>query len=349
MAFEQILANSFSQLEHVGDLFSLDQNLTDTYFVKEFDETILPGIDKIFRPVEEASGNDHADSQEDDCELPCKVGPDDCPAYCGSPCEVGQDDCPAYSKQDTDSLSCRRYCLLKQNSAAQGRTESKLKYAQKAIKEILPEGKQSERRNRFLDHLMARFGEQFDAQALLFKEQQKQHATQELINDKISFIKQYEESSRDRGKAFDYTATYSSENVSGLQKKITSLLELGYPDLTFTFDSTDAPSCICNGYNVKFTLKDTGGQIWLQGCITIPCATKEQAHAAAKERLMEEMIYTKSYKIICEGKKSKKRSKKNILFILSYLFKSATQLYVRSANIQTHSNPGKKLNNSETN
>ncbi len=305
MAFEQILANSFSQLEHVGDLFSLDPKKKDTYFVNELDETILRGIDEIFRPIEETLENSHADSQEDDCELPCEVGPDDCPAYCGSPCEVRQDDCPAYNKQETDSLSCRHYCLLKQNSATQSRTEdSTLKYAQKAVKEILPEGKQLERRNRFLDHLMARFGEQFGEQALLFQEQRKTQqeqriTTQDLIEDKVSFIKQYKESGRDRGKAFDYTAC-SSENVSGLQKKITSMLALGYPDLSFIPDSTDATSCVCEGLNVRFTLRDANDNIWLQGCITIPSATEDQAYAAAEKRLMEEMIYTKSYKIIYE-------------------------------------------------
>ncbi|MCI5137148.1 MAG: hypothetical protein D3922_01740, partial [Candidatus Electrothrix sp. AR1] len=255
-----------------------------TYFVNELDETILRGIDEIFRPIEEAS---EADSQEDDYELSCEVGPDDCPAY---------------NKQDVDKILCRHYCLLKPMAATQSRTtDSKLKYAQKAIKEILPEDKQLERRNRFLDHLMARFGEQFDEQALLFKSLQEQGiTTQELIEDKASFIKQYKESGRDRGKAFDYTATYSSENISGLQKKITSMLALGYPDLTFTLDSTDATSCVCTGYNARFTLKDASDKIWLQGCITIPCATKDQAHAAAKKRLMEEIIYTKSYEIVCE-------------------------------------------------
>jgi hypothetical protein len=274
MAFEQILANSFSQLEHVRDLFSLDQEMKESYFIKDIDETILQGVDELFKSSSELP--------EDDS-LMCLAADDD---------KKVEQDCSrcAYGGQ--------KAMPLKSNAGL---------YAQRAMDDILPKVAQTERRNRFLDHLMARFGEQFDEQALLFKEQQKQQtATQDLVNDKISFIKQYKETGPERRKAFDYTATYSSKNVSGLQKRISSLLDLGYPNLKLFFppDSVQRNPWVCNGYTVKFSLKNTTtDESWLTGCITVSSPTKDQAQAVAETRLKQEIIRTKSYKICCVGKK----------------------------------------------
>ena len=63
-----------------------------------------------------------------------------------------------------------------------------------------------ERRNRFLDHLLARFGENFGEYALLLTNAAGENVAQaRLIDDKIAFLKRYPQISHDRGKAFDYT------------------------------------------------------------------------------------------------------------------------------------------------
>lgn len=100
-----------------------------------------------------------------------------------------------------------------------------------AMTETLPEF--LERRNRFLDHIMARFGEQFDEYALLLTSLQGQQvALDNLIEDKISFLKEYPLISRERAKAFNYTKEPCSlENVAILKKRIRLLL--GCPDLEF--------------------------------------------------------------------------------------------------------------------
>jgi hypothetical protein len=87
-----------------------------------------------------------------------------------------------------------------------------------------------DRRNRFLDHLLARFAEQFtDYVLMLFSLEGDQITTgKDLIEDKIEFLREYPMVSRERGKAFNYrpedpAAVWDSDNVSGLEKRVTRL------------------------------------------------------------------------------------------------------------------------------
>ena len=108
----------------------------------------------------------------------------------------------------------------------------------------------AERRNRFLDHLLARFAESFNDFALLryqinYEEQTMERiADEELIAAKIQTLKQYPEISANRSKAFNYApqtdgfelATdqlWDTDNVSGLEKRVGSLT--GIQDLTRRF------------------------------------------------------------------------------------------------------------------
>jgi hypothetical protein len=89
------------------------------------------------------------------------------------------------------------------------------------------------RRNRFFDHIMARFGEQFNEYTLLLTNLEGQQvALDQLIKDKIAFLKAYPHISHNRGKAFNYTKTpYSPENSPGIKKRIN--LIMGHLNLTF--------------------------------------------------------------------------------------------------------------------
>src|SRR5262249_40938504 len=136
------------------------------------------------------------------------------------------------------------------------------KAAVEAMTETVPEF--YERRNRFLDHLLARFGEQFTEYALLLTGiAGKPVAQQRLIDDKISFLKRYPLISHDRAKAFNYTLQPSQGNEPGIKKRIGLLL--GYPDLTFIW--TTAPHSGGN-YSVDFRLIDGNGRPWVNGSLT---------------------------------------------------------------------------------
>lgn len=97
-----------------------------------------------------------------------------------------------------------------------------------------------ERRNRFLDHLLARFGESFNDFALLMYRINLENISlekvdpQELLDVKINTLKTYAEVSQARNLAFNYspqtdtfeldeTKLWDTDNVSGLEKRISYL------------------------------------------------------------------------------------------------------------------------------
>ncbi|HEY9115161.1 MAG TPA: YegP family protein, partial [Bacteroidales bacterium] len=84
-----------------------------------------------------------------------------------------------------------------------------------------------DRRNRFLDHVMSRFAEQFSDYALLMYHINKKKAPTELIDDKIAFLSDYPIISSERGKAFNYkneAEIWNTNNVAGLKKRLSRLL-----------------------------------------------------------------------------------------------------------------------------
>lgn len=118
------------------------------------------------------------------------------------------------------------------NELIKGFDEIKNGLDKNAVEVIAETSQEShERRNRFLDHIMARFGEQFGEYALLLTNLEGQQvALAQLIIDKIAFLRDYPRISHDRAKAFDYTNT-APDNIPALKKRIGLLL--GRPDLEF--------------------------------------------------------------------------------------------------------------------
>lgn len=79
-----------------------------------------------------------------------------------------------------------------------------------------------QRKNRFLNHLLARFAEQFtDYSLILFDVIPKGVSpTEKLVHDKQAFLQQYPRISSARGTAFDYLQPWNKANVSGLEERI---------------------------------------------------------------------------------------------------------------------------------
>jgi len=155
-----------------------------------------------------------------------------------------------------------------------------------------------ERRNRFLDHLMARFGEQFSDYALLLTNLQgKPVAMENLIGDKTAFLKAYPEISRNRGKAFDYiNQPCSPSNIPGLKKRISLLL--GYPDLEFEFTFISLTGTI---YRLIFALKDSFGRIQLNGEIAADAPDEHTAEVIAGKTIVKQMIRPDAWVIQASG------------------------------------------------
>jgi hypothetical protein len=86
-----------------------------------------------------------------------------------------------------------------------------------------------ERKNRFLSHLMARFSESLTDYSLLLYDlvsKEMPSPIENLLKDKLSFLRQYPAISNDRGKAFNYYEgePWDTDNISGLEKRIAAKL-----------------------------------------------------------------------------------------------------------------------------
>ncbi|KAF0195072.1 MAG: hypothetical protein FD166_3129 [Bacteroidetes bacterium] len=155
-----------------------------------------------------------------------------------------------------------------------------------------------ERRNRFLDHLMARFGEQFSEYALLLTNLQgKPVAMENLIEDKTAFLKAYPEISHSRGKAFNYMNNpCSPTNISGLKKRFSLLLV--YPDLRFEFTLISLSGTICR---FGFTLKDSFGRSQLNGEVAADAPDEKTAEVIAGKTIVKQMIRPDAWLVQASG------------------------------------------------
>lgn len=85
-----------------------------------------------------------------------------------------------------------------------------------------------ERRNRFLDHLLARFAESFTDYVLLnYRMNEGRRKDREVIKDKARFLQEYPSLSRDRFRASNYCncqAVWDTDNVAGFKKRVCRLL-----------------------------------------------------------------------------------------------------------------------------
>lgn len=85
-----------------------------------------------------------------------------------------------------------------------------------------------ERRNKLLDHLIARFSENFSDYAFLMKQLYGNYADQAVLDSKEKFLSDYNITSRQRGSAFNFynqeeNDLWNTGNVSGVQKRIARL------------------------------------------------------------------------------------------------------------------------------
>ena len=157
MFFEQTLANYFSQLGHIRELFNWKNKDIKTYFTQVVND--IPGIEDIY--VWDESITD-----------------------------------PGMAEQ----------VLAKLNQIIESAEVAE------------------ERKNRFLNHLMARFAEDFTNYSLLMYAVYKDSAAKKLIADKRDFLNDYPQLSRDRGMGFDYRYPFVGTNITGLQRRVGRLM-----------------------------------------------------------------------------------------------------------------------------
>lgn len=114
-----------------------------------------------------------------------------------------------------------------------------------------------ERRNGFLDHLLARFGESFADYALVLTDLEGQtRAGDDLIRDKLAYLRAVPRLGHDRGRAFNRrVAPCDPDNAPGLRQRMNLLL--GLPDWTMVYRAAADGA----GYRQSLTIDELGEQI----------------------------------------------------------------------------------------
>ena len=142
-----------------------------------------------------------------------------------------------------------------------------------------------DRRNRFLDHMLARFGEQFRDYALMLHANADRipFSAGKLIQDKIRFLRFYPRISADRGRAFNYRYTdrwCDPRNQAGITDRISRLLGMETLRAYFSVSITLNDDI----FEARFTLTDTrngANTLLLQEETVITATTGEAAEDAA--------------------------------------------------------------------
>ncbi|HZL09949.1 MAG TPA: hypothetical protein VFC65_08125 [Prolixibacteraceae bacterium] len=124
-----------------------------------------------------------------------------------------------------------------------------------------------ERRNKFMDHLLARFSETFNEYALMLYSytEDKDIADSQLIENKISFLQNFPVLSRNRGKSFNYKnpdLVCNTENIAGLATRIKLLLgySTNYSGNVELYEETDTDG---KYYERRWRLVDKNKKVYL--------------------------------------------------------------------------------------
>jgi len=128
-------------------------------------------------------------------------------------------------------------------------------------------GKEQEhdRKNQLLNHLLARFGEQFtDFTLKLYQTTAEASANQQYLVDKANYLKQVPEIAAHRAKAYNYKLfkqaynqpdVWNTTNIAGIKKRLYGLLGLPTP--------TTTASLFCDP-NYRFVIQKEGRKNYLQ-------------------------------------------------------------------------------------
>lgn len=113
------------------------------------------------------------------------------------------------------------------------------------------------RKNLFLDHLIARFAENFGEYVTVMHKMSGNKTEDDLIDDKIQFLEDYPKLSSERGKAFQYKCCedetdpdWGKNNISGLQRRAARLLGIDDPGFRLMIPTGTDADPLTDGFNI---------------------------------------------------------------------------------------------------
>lgn len=151
-----------------------------------------------------------------------------------------------------------------------------------------------DRRNRFLDSLMARFAERFADYALMLYsyEKNKKLADEILINNKINFLKDLPFMTANRARALNYKAAghvCDNENIAGLKMRIERLLGLKMAEDYFElYEERDVDNV---SFEQRWRLVDDEGNIYISSSTRYTDPDLTQAESKAQKEIDEVLKY----------------------------------------------------------
>lgn len=137
------------------------------------------------------------------------------------------------------------------------------------------------RKDHFLNHLLARFGEQFTEYVLLmYALNQGAPDPKDIIQDKARFLANYPAISRNRGRGFDYTRQdniwNSKENISGFERRVAGLMGLDQWERRYLNNF----EVVLREQQSLLTIKDHRGTVLFE---TAECYIQDEIVAATSE------------------------------------------------------------------
>lgn len=146
----------------------------------------------------------------------------------------------------------------------------------------------SDRRNRFLNHLLSRFAENFNDYALMLYtySTSKAVADSKLIKDKIHFLQDFPYMSANRAKAINYKDPLhvcSNENIAGLQMRIQRLL--GMDSFAGFFELYEEKDKDGISFERRWRLKDENGKIQLSSSTKYTDASLDASEQKARHEI----------------------------------------------------------------
>lgn len=156
-----------------------------------------------------------------------------------------------------------------------------------------------DRRNRFLDHMLARFSETFNEYVLMLYSYKNASdyediGPEELIKDKILFLKDYPIISRDRGKAFNYLKpSWDSDNVAGLEKRIARLsgIDNYFRRFLFCIRHIEIQKTNTNPAKYFFKVIDESGNLGIESIKEYDSFTELQTIISKLSKVMEDSSF----------------------------------------------------------
>jgi len=192
--FDQVMANYLAQLSQVKELFSIDPDLQHTYFHQVVDSFAdYQKIYKVTDNLEKATGS------------------------------TGK--ATGSLEKATDNLGKATGNLAKITDSEESGIKAEI---MEYLKGVDDKSASIDRRNRFLDHLIARFAERFnDLASIMYSAFES--GPESMIAYKCRFLRDYPVISSERSLAYNYSlkdesALWNTKNVSGLEKRLARLL-----------------------------------------------------------------------------------------------------------------------------